>query len=135
MQFFWSQKKCYRAPHIYATRPFNWWQCFPKSKCVASNDTTAESIQKAYDDYYQNTLLEEDLIIGTITDMIQKGHVDRIVFGADEVNQTFNCKGLSHLIATNRTTYEAFNKSDCNIKIVFTKTLQEYGEIIGLRWY
>ena len=62
--------------------------------------------------------------------MIERADVDRLDFGCKKI--TDDC---THMVITNEDKCQTYVKLDCKTKIVYSKTLYKYGDMIGLKWY
>ena len=63
--------------------------------------------------------------------MISKANIDRLDFGLKKIT-----KDYSHVVFTNEIKYQNCKPDpDSKTKIIYSRKLFQYGNMIGLRWY
>ena len=81
-------------------------------------------------DTYKKKIIENP-IVDKILEMIAKAHIDRLDFGLKKIT-----KDYSHVVFTNETNYQN-DKPELNskTKIIYSRKLFQYGDMVGLRYY
>ena len=62
--------------------------------------------------------------------MIEKATTDKLDLGCKKITSDY-----SHMIITDEANYQSHAKLETKTKIVYSKQLYKYGDMIGLRWY
>ena len=63
--------------------------------------------------------------------MIAKANTDRLDFGVKKIT-----KDYSHVVYTNETQYQNYKPDlDSKTKIIYSRELFQYGDMVGLRYY
>ena len=71
----------------------------------------------------------EDPIVDKILEMIQKAETDKIDFGLKKITNNH-----SHVVFTNEDKYQNY-QPDSKTKIIYSRKLFQYGDMVGLRYY
>ena len=81
-------------------------------------------------DTYKKKIIENP-IVDKILEIIAKAHIDRLDFGLKKIT-----KDYSHVVFTNETKYQN-DKPELNskTKIIYSRKLFQYGDMIGIRWF
>ena len=81
-------------------------------------------------DTYKKKIIENP-IVDKILEIIAKAHIDRLDFGLKQIT-----KDYSHVVFTNETKYQN-DKPELNskTKIIYSRKLFQYGDMIGIRWF
>ena len=81
-------------------------------------------------DTYKKKIIENP-IVDKILDMIAKANIDRLDFGLKKITNNH-----SHVVFTNEDKYQNYKPDpDSKTKIIYSRKLFQYGDIVGLRYY
>ena len=81
-------------------------------------------------DTYKKKIIENP-IVDKILDMIAKANIDRLNFGLKKITNNH-----SHVVFRNEDKYQNYNPDpDSKTKIIYSRKLVQYGDIVGLRYY
>ena len=81
-------------------------------------------------DTYKKKIIE-DPIVDKILEMIQKAETDKIDFGLKKITNNH-----SHVVFTNEDKYQNYQPDpDSKTKIIYSRKLFRYGDMVGLRYY
>ena len=81
-------------------------------------------------DTYKKQIVK-DPIIDKILDMIEKADIDRLDFGLKKITNNH-----SHVVFKNEDKYQKYQiDPNSKTKIIYTRKLFQYGDMVGLRYY
>ena len=73
----------------------------------------------------------EDPIVDKILEMIAKANIDKLDFGLKKITNDH-----SHVVFTNEDKYQNYQPDpDSKTKIIYSRKLFQYGDMVGLRYY
>ena len=73
----------------------------------------------------------ENPIVDKILGMIAKANIDRLDFGLKKIT-----KDYSHVVFTSETKYQNYKpEPNSKTKIIYSRKLFQYGDMIGIRWF
>ena len=73
----------------------------------------------------------ENPIVDKILGMIAKANIDRLDFGLKKIT-----KDYSHVVFTSETIYQNYKpEPNSKTKIIYSRKLFQYGDMIGIRWF
>ena len=79
---------------------------------------------------YKKKIIENP-IVDKIFDMIAKANIDRLDFGRKKITNNH-----SHVVFTNEDKYQNYKPDpDSKTKIIYSRKLFQYGDMVGLRYY
>ena len=81
-------------------------------------------------DTYKKKIIENP-IVDKILDMIAKANIDMLDFGLKKITNNH-----SHVVFTNEDKYQNYKPDpDSKTKIIYSRKLFQYGDMVGLRYY
>ena len=81
-------------------------------------------------DNYKKKIIENP-IADKVLDMIAKANIDRLDFGLKKITNNH-----SHVVFTNEDKYQNYKLDpDSKTKIIYSRKLFHYGDMVGLRYY
>ena len=81
-------------------------------------------------DTYKKKIIESP-IVDKILDMTAKANIDRLDFGLKKITNNH-----SHVVFTNEDKYQNYKPDpDSKTKIIYSRKLFQYGDMVGLRYY
>ena len=81
-------------------------------------------------DTYKKKIIESP-IVDKILDMTAKANIDRLDFGLEKITNNH-----SHVVFTNEDKYQNHKQDlDSKTKIIYSRKLFQYADVIGLRYY
>ena len=75
----------------------------------------------------------ENPIVDKILEMIAKANIDRLDFGLKKIT-----KDYSHVVFTSETKYQNYNykpEPNSKTKIIYSRKLFQYSDMVGLKYY
>ena len=79
---------------------------------------------------YKKKIIENP-IVDKILDMTAKANIDRLDFGLQKITNNH-----SHVVFTNEDKYQNYQPNpDSKTKIIYSRKLFQYGDMVGLRYY
>lgn len=96
-----------------------------KAQYICDKTFHLEPILKTY-----KKKLIEDPITDKILEMIERGDVDKLDFSCEKITNDY-----SHMIITDEAKYQSYIKVETKTKILYSKQLYKYGDMIGLKCY
>ena len=81
--------------------------------------------------FYLDPILDTYKSIGKILDMTAKANIDKLDFGLKKITNNH-----SHVVFTNEDKYRNYKPDpDSKAKIIYSRKLFQYGDMVGLRYY
>ena len=96
-----------------------------KAQYICDKTFHLEPILKTY-----KKKLIEDPITDKILEMIERGDVDKLDFSCEKITNDY-----SQMIITDEAKYQSYIKVETKTKILYSKQLHKYGDMIGLKCY
>ena len=96
-----------------------------KAQYICDKTFHLEPILKTY-----KKKLIEDPITDKILEMIERGDVDKLDFSCEKITNDY-----SQMIITDEAKYQSYIKVETKTKILCSKQLHKYGDMIGLKCY
>ena len=96
-----------------------------KAQYICDKTFHLEPILKTY-----KKKLIEDPITDKILEMIERGDVDKLDFSCEKITNDY-----SLMIITDEAKYQSYIKVETKTKILYSKQLHKYGDMIGFKCY
>ena len=96
-----------------------------KAQYICDKTFHLEPILKTY-----KKKLIEDPITDKILEMIERGDVDKLDFSCEKITNDY-----SQMIITDEAKYQSYIKVETKTKILYSKQLHKYGDMIGFKCY